>query len=137
MESGKKKRKKCKFCNIIERRFKLLYFDEDVVIFRDIKSASAKEHILVCPILHIPDISYLKPEHLNLLEKIEKIGREFLTKLYPKDNYLCGFHAPPLNSVDHLHLHYFVLPFSEKFYAEIKYGKQLTLFSTVYEKLKE
>ena len=59
-------------------------------------------------------------------------------KSYPNAEFRSGFHAPPKNSIDHLHLHYFVLPFKIEYYDKIRYGKkELTSTEEVLMKLKE
>ena len=49
-----------------------------------------------------------------------------------------GYHEPPINSVDHLHLHCLVLPISKPFYDRMLYGTQLSptsKFITKFEKI--
>lgn len=53
-------RSPCIFCNIVNKleQTDILYEDEDVCVFQDIKPAS-KFHILVIPKRHIPDVKCL------------------------------------------------------------------------------
>ena len=41
---------------------------------------------------------------------MRRIGSKLLTSLEPQRQHKFGFHVPPWNSVDHLHLHCFALP---------------------------
>ena len=49
-----------------------------------------------------------------------------------------GYHEPPMNSVDHLHLHCFVLPISTKYLNDVVYGYKLCstkkLIARIHEK---
>ena len=126
----------CMFCRMIKYKENLLYFNEEIFIFKDRNDFSAKEHILICPIVHIQDISYLLAEDFDLLKKMNEIGEKFLLDLYPDGVFRKGFHGPPINSIDHLHLHYFVLPFKINYYDKTKYGTQLTSLESVFEMLK-
>lgn len=99
----------CIFCKICNEDC-LIYFDEDVAVFKDIKQ-DAVDHFLVIPRLHIPDLNSLGELDLNLIAKMKKIGMELLEKNYPGQRYRIGFHHPPRNSIGHLHMHCIVLPF--------------------------
>ncbi len=48
-----------------------------------------------------------------------------------------GYHAAPLNSVNHLHLHCLVLPITQKFYDEVIYGENLTHTQALIDKLQD
>lgn len=54
---------KCIFCKIIDKTqsAEILFEDEDLIIFKDIKPA-AKNHVLVVPKLHIKDAKSLTVE---------------------------------------------------------------------------
>lgn len=43
-----------------------------------------------------------------------------------EEKYRFGFHVPPYNSVDHVHLHGFLLPFSQVKYDKFYYGWMMT-----------
>ena len=78
----------CEFCEIIfKKREILIYDDEKVAAFHDIDKASAKEHILVCPLQHVEDISTLNESHIALLEHMQSVGRKLLEKLAPDSEY--------------------------------------------------
>ncbi|KRX00315.1 HIT-like domain [Pseudocohnilembus persalinus] len=105
----KNQKHKCIFCQIIQEEQKLIELpqpytnDEEVIAFLDRSKATAKQHILVCP------------KKQALLEKEQ-----------PNCKKKFGYHMPPYNSVDHLHLHCFILPFGSKIIQCIKYGCALT-----------
>ena len=44
-------------------------------------------------------------------------------------DYRTGFHIPPFNSVNHLHLHCFGLPFKNRFIG-LKYAEQTPWYSS-------
>lgn len=50
--------------------------------------------------------------------------------------YRFGFHLPPYNSIDHTHLHCFVLPFSSFVKDKVIYGKLMSSVEEVIEKIK-
>uniref|UniRef100_A0A0D3DEG1 HIT domain-containing protein n=1 Tax=Brassica oleracea var. oleracea TaxID=109376 RepID=A0A0D3DEG1_BRAOL len=95
--------------------FQLVVKDEKVVAFQDIKPA-AQRHYLVIPVEHIPTVRDLqrRDEDYSLALTSSVLPRRF------------GFHQPPFNSVDHLHLHCFALSFLPRWKA-VKY-KSLDLF---------
>lgn len=43
---------------------------------------------------------------------MHEVGRSLLEQLRPGAPQEFGYHLPPFNSVDHLHLHCFALPFT-------------------------
>ena len=48
-----------------------------------------------------------------------------------------GFHAPPMNSINHLHMHGFVLPMKDKTKNLIVYGYMLTPPEKIIKKLQD
>ena len=46
----------------------------------------------------------------NAVEDMCRVGSKLLTSIEPQREHKFGFHVPPWNSVDHLHLHCFALP---------------------------
>ncbi|XP_017774970.1 PREDICTED: histidine triad nucleotide-binding protein 3-like [Nicrophorus vespilloides] len=94
----------CKICAKIEPA-DLLYEDDDMVIFKDIKPAS-KYHYLAVPKNHIKTAKDLKPEDSQLLLKLIETGKRVLVENGAEvDDLQMGFHWPPFNSISHLHLH--------------------------------
>ncbi|XP_032662615.1 histidine triad nucleotide-binding protein 3-like [Odontomachus brunneus] len=97
----------CIFCKIIqnEEPGEKIYEDEDVTCIKDINPAST-HHYLIIPNRHIRNAKELKPEDAELFNKIvatvdiisEKLGLDPVSTR-------TGFHWPPFNTVNHLHLH--------------------------------
>ncbi|KAI8891115.1 HIT-like protein [Backusella circina FSU 941] len=110
--------KPCIFCNIEENvgSRKVLETDE-LVAFHD-RSPSAKMHLLIVPKEHIRTVKDLDAPDVPLLEKMIDLGRKLLTEqgYNPDDSsqVRLGFHVPPFNSVNHLHMHVIGLPFKNK-----------------------
>ncbi len=48
-----------------------------------------------------------------------------------------GYHEPPINSVDHLHLHCLVLPIEKVYIDKMVYGSMLSPTSLVIQKIKD
>ncbi|XP_048002797.1 adenosine 5'-monophosphoramidase HINT3-like [Leguminivora glycinivorella] len=100
-------RSACIFCNIVNKleNTEILYEDEDVCVFRDIKPAS-RFHILTIPKRHIEDVKALTAADKDLVEKLLTIAKEMLSKnSLSEDEARFGYHWPPFRSVKHLHLH--------------------------------
>ncbi|KAL6530909.1 Bifunctional adenosine 5'-phosphosulfate phosphorylase/adenylylsulfatase hint4 [Orobanche gracilis] len=116
----------CIFCQIARSTSNtLLHQDDKFVAFQDI-NPSAFRHYLVIPVEHISTVKDLKrsPEDFSLGDNITmvlvrksfshmlNVGQSLLRRDAPHaKHYRFGFHQPPFNSVDHLHLHCFALPF--------------------------
>ncbi|KAJ1272028.1 hypothetical protein BS78_06G171700 [Paspalum vaginatum] len=116
----------CVFCDIARRAptstAALLYSDDKVVAFRDI-NPSALRHYLVIPIEHIPTVNSLQKtiEDHQLVSHMVKVGKDLLKQDAPNsEEHRFGFHQPPFNSVDHLHLHCLALPFMPS-WRQVKY----------------
>lgn len=115
----------CIFCQIARSSTTtvLLHSDEKVVAFQDI-NPSAFRHYLVIPIEHIPTVRNLqrRDEDFALVSHMLDVGQTLLRKDAPNSkHYRFGFHQPPFNSVDHLHLHCLALPFIPS-WKSIKYS---------------
>ena len=130
----------CKFCQIISENDKnvILYEDEHLVIFNDIKP-SAKHHLLVVPKTHITNANRLNKEHIILLNYMKENAIEFLTKeglIFSKeDEYYLGFHIPPFVMIHHLHLHVLVPPFKSKFGKHVMFGYMFRSLDTQIKQL--
>ncbi|KAK3273073.1 hypothetical protein CYMTET_18665 [Cymbomonas tetramitiformis] len=99
----------------------LLHNDDKLVAFKDIKPAATR-HYLVIPKMHVASVRTLnrsKEDHAMICEML-KLGKELLHRDAPGAETRFGFHVPPFNSVDHIHLHCFALPFSPA-WKESKY----------------
>ncbi|ONK73773.1 uncharacterized protein A4U43_C04F35220 [Asparagus officinalis] len=114
----------CSFCQIARSpaSTRVLYTDDRVVAFPDIKPAAFR-HYLVIPVEHMSTVKDLKKrdEDYDLVNHMLKVGQTLLLKDAPCSRlYRFGFHQPPFNSVNHLHLHCFALPFMPR-WKQLKY----------------
>ncbi|XP_028134848.2 adenosine 5'-monophosphoramidase HINT3 [Diabrotica virgifera virgifera] len=98
----------CIFCKIIagDAPADILFQNEELVVFRDIKPES-KHHFLVVPKKHILNVNSLQTNEDRLLvERMLEIGKKILAEHNGDlDDVRIGFHCPPFNSINHLHLH--------------------------------
>ncbi|WVZ86547.1 hypothetical protein U9M48_033306 [Paspalum notatum var. saurae] len=121
--------------------------DDKVVAFRDINPSALRSnssqllyeaghsledsrallesywHYLVIPIEHIPTVNSLRKtiDDHQLVSHMVKVGKDLLNQDAPNsEEHRFGFHQPPFNSVDHLHLHCLALPFVPS-WRQVKY----------------
>jgi len=97
----------CKICDDTSKEGldKLLYSDDNIVVFRDIYPA-AKHHFLVVPREHIPNPKCLTKDQKPFVEQMISIARQTMEKEgADMSDIRLGFHWPPFHSVKHLHLH--------------------------------
>ena|SRR5437868_15319964 len=98
----------CIFCKIIEGSIPsdLIYQDEKVVVFRDIRP-KAKTHLLIVPKIHIKSLLEIQDEHRDLLSDLmltlPKIAKE--VGLRGGFRTVINTGAEGGQEVDHLHLH--------------------------------
>eukprot|EP00804_Cyclotella_cryptica_P023476 CCRYP_012131-RA/>CCRYP_012131-RA protein AED:0.42 eAED:0.42 QI:0/-1/0/1/-1/1/1/0/184 len=98
------------FGKILKGELPCQTYDESahLLAFRD-KTPRANFHALVIPKRYIPNIHALTPRDIELLQEMGRMGRNLLRRYEPdalaRNDYICCFHIPPFNSVDHLHLH--------------------------------
>ncbi|MCO5549087.1 hypothetical protein L7F22_002553 [Adiantum nelumboides] len=93
--------------------------DEKIVAFQDI-NPSAFRHYLVIPKEHIPTIKQLckGEQHYMLVQHMMQTGETLMRRDAPAAvEYRFGFHRPPFNSINHLHLHCMALPFQSRWRA--------------------
>ncbi|KAK8471902.1 hypothetical protein PHAVU_002G062701 [Phaseolus vulgaris] len=127
----------CVFCAIATKSTShnaLLHSDDKVVAFQDI-NPSAFRHYLVIPVAHIPTVKDLqrRTDDHSLVNHMLEVGKTLLLRDAPQSQQyrsnsiiqyqltnLFGFHQPPLNSVNHLHLHCLALPYTPR-WRSIKY----------------
>ncbi|XP_034839005.1 adenosine 5'-monophosphoramidase HINT3-like [Maniola hyperantus] len=106
-ETPRTEKSTCIFCNIANKleNTEILFEDDDVCVFRDIKPAS-DYHVLIIPKRHIEDAKSLTSADKGLVEKLLTTAKELLSKnnLSVEDARF-GYHWPPFRSVKHLHLH--------------------------------
>eukprot|EP00242_Pyramimonas_sp_CCMP2087_P012097 CAMPEP_0198212166 /NCGR_PEP_ID=MMETSP1445-20131203/25559_1 /TAXON_ID=36898 /ORGANISM="Pyramimonas sp., Strain CCMP2087" /LENGTH=174 /DNA_ID=CAMNT_0043886555 /DNA_START=183 /DNA_END=703 /DNA_ORIENTATION=- len=110
----------------------VLHKNDRMVAFHD-RSPAADVHILVCSVAHIESAKDLKrgEEDFKLVSDMLDLGKTLIAELAPQDETQYGFHLPPFNSVDHLHLHCFALPFRPAWKAW-KYKQLPTPLGTTY-----
>jgi diadenosine tetraphosphate (Ap4A) HIT family hydrolase len=98
--------------------------DDELVVFEDWKPA-ARRHYLVCPRAHILSARSLGAADAAMARRMLEAGRAALEADFPDERdrpaFRFGFHLPPFNSVDHLHMHAFALPFEPE-WKERKYS---------------
>ncbi|KAJ7266553.1 HIT-like protein [Mycena rebaudengoi] len=102
----------CAFCQVTQSEgFNIVYEDETFVAFQDHKPA-AVHHIQVIPKRHIKSVKSLQKQDLDLVINMKNIGDKLLDDLHVASSMrVMGFHIPPFNSVNHLHLHVHGLPY--------------------------
>jgi len=113
----------CVFCAIVEGREKaaVVFEDDTLIAFRDIHP-DAEIHIQLIPKQHIANINALGEEHRELIYKMEATAQEILkealgpTREAQMKKTKLGFHVPPYNSVNHLHMHLLAGRFAVKSY---------------------
>ena len=108
--------KNCPFCKIKETdKNRILYEDELIIIFKD-RSPVADIHLQCIPKVHIKNKNYLTKNELNLLNHMYTKSKEFLELNYKNNlinnNPILGFHKPPFYSVNHLHMHCIIPPYT-------------------------
>ncbi|GAB6029935.1 hypothetical protein CHUAL_005630 [Chamberlinius hualienensis] len=124
----------CIFCKIasgLDPKTKLLYQDENFVVFNDIRP-STKHHYLVVPKVHIPNINSLKEDQDELVEDLVQIGTKVLQEQGGDlDDVSLGFHRPPFTSISHLHLHVMSPTSSMGFISRLIFKPDSYWFTTV------
>jgi len=98
----------CIFCKIAakEQGTPIIYEDEKISVFSDRRPA-AKHHYLVIPKEHYGNPKTLTEDHVPLVERLHEVGKSVIGdsgEANPED-VLYGYHWPPFNSIQHLHLH--------------------------------
>ena len=104
----------CVFCRILNREpdtngrlTAILFEDELVVAFRDIRPAT-NHHYLVIPKNHVTNPKSLTVDDRDLVLHLHRVGNQLLDErgaaLEPNTRLL-GYQWPPFNSVPQLHLH--------------------------------
>ena len=101
--------KDCIFCKIIDKELPadILYEDNNVIVFKDIKP-KAPLHILIVPKKHIPSINHLELEDKELIGEIFLVAQKMAKKQgVAETGYRLVFDTGKNagQTVDHLHLH--------------------------------
>ena len=127
---------KCIFCNWETQD--VVFTDEKTVVFND-KYPMAKIHILVIPKEHIDNINSLNEDHLELLNQMKTKALNHIKKINPEINeneISFGFHTPPFNSINHLHMHCIVPPFKNYYYYFVNTYLMMTKLDTLIDDIK-
>jgi len=94
-------KKACIFCNLPKEQ--ILYENDRLCIVKD-KFPDAKHHYLVIPKAHYGTINTLGKRDKELVEEMINVGKNFMAKIH-SNVPLLGFHVPPYNTIEHLHMH--------------------------------
>lgn len=101
-----------------------VFADDELVVFKDWRPA-ARRHYLVCPRVHVSSARALTPRDAGLARRMLQAGKNAIAADVPPSGAAVetrfGYHLPPFNSVDHLHMHAFALPFEPE-WKERKYS---------------
>ncbi|KAF8604496.1 HIT-like protein [Ceratobasidium sp. AG-I] len=111
--------KSCSFCGASqERGFAVVFENDELVVFRD-RSPAAQHHLLVITRSHVESVKTLTKADIPMCDEQRHV---ILSCCCAQTNppLRFGFHIPPFNSVDHIHLHVQGLPYLNT-YREKKY----------------
>ena len=101
-------KKDCIFCQIIERKrpAEIVYEDEDLVVFRDIRP-SAPVHMLIVPRIHIETLNSLDEASAGIAAKLVLAAKNVAELYKIQSGYRlvvnCGRDAGQV--IFHLHMH--------------------------------
>lgn len=114
------------------------YEDEKYFVITDINQAASVKHLLVVTKEHIENA--LRVKEAATIREMRQIGEKVLNEMCDKlkienRQFRFGFHLPPFNSIDHLHLHCFIEPIDSFKYNRIFYGYFLNSVDAVLLKL--
>nr|GMC80719.1 bifunctional adenosine 5'-phosphosulfate phosphorylase/adenylylsulfatase HINT4 [Ipomoea batatas] len=93
----------------------LNHFHSDYLLISHIGIGNYDRHYLVISKEHIPTVKDLqkRQDDYTLVSHMLDVGKSLLRRDAPQSKqYRFGFHQPPLNSVNHLHLHCLALPYT-------------------------
>ena len=130
------KQSNCIFCNWETQD--VIFTDEKTVVFND-KYQMAKIHLLVIPKEHIDNINSLNESHLELLDQMKTNALNYIKKTNPDINeneIIFGFHTPPFNSINHLHMHCILPPFKNYYYYFVNTYLMMTKLDTLIDDIK-
>ncbi len=102
----------CVFCAYAGSK-ELLYEDDEIMAFRD-KFPKARTHYLVVPKRHLNTVDRLPPNELELVKRMHAVARQLVEDLPGRKIF--GYHSHRTISVDHLHLHAMIPPFTRWFW---------------------
>ena len=99
----------------------------------------AKIHLLVIPKEHIDNINSLNENHLELLNQMKTNALNYIKKANPEINeneIIFGFHSPPFNSINHLHMHCILPPFKNYYYYFVNTYLMMIKLDTLIDDIK-
>jgi len=99
----------CLFCKIInkEQKADIVYQDKQIFAFKDIQPI-APVHILIIPVKHIPAITEIKKNNIELLGRMIFVAKKIADDLkLSEKGYKLLFRVKEYGGqeIDHLHLH--------------------------------
>jgi histidine triad (HIT) family protein len=98
----------CTFCQIIERKkpAEIVYEDEDLVVFRDIRP-SAPVHLLIVPRIHVDTLNSLDEGSAHIVSRMVLTAKNIAELYKIQSGYRlvinCGREAGQV--IFHLHMH--------------------------------
>ncbi|EIW83688.1 HIT-like protein [Coniophora puteana RWD-64-598 SS2] len=116
-----RKSTRCIFCNVSrDNGFDVVYEDAEFIAFRDYNPSSL-HHLQVIPRDHIDSVKSLSRSDIERVRRMAKVGNSILDEWnVPALDRRLGFHIPPFNTVNHLHLHVQALPYKSRL-RQMKY----------------
>ncbi|KIY43868.1 HIT-like protein [Fistulina hepatica ATCC 64428] len=115
----------CVFCDVsVEKGFRVIWQNDTLIAFYD-RNAASQFHILVIPKRHVASIKSLRKGDIPLGRSWSYDTRYLVRKVLMQHLIRpMGFHIPPFNSVQHLHLHVQSTPYNSSF-RQLKYRMSL------------
>ena len=107
----------CVFCNIKNIALNGILYEDDKIIIFNYKSPAATVHLQCIPKRHIKNKNYLTKNDLSLLNHMYNTARDYLILNYKEllinNQPIFGFHKPPFYTVNHLHMHCIIPPYTK------------------------
>lgn len=110
----------------------LLYQNDTLVAFKDIRPVN-EHHYLIVPKKHVGNPKSLTAEHLDLIKEMKNSALVVLEQQgvsAAEEDCLFGYHWPPFNTIQHLHLHAIGNRTSMSFMARMIYKSNSLWFVT-------
>ncbi len=113
----------CLFCRITRKdphEPATIVLENDVfVAFKNIYPVSS-HHLLISPKVHIQNVKALTPADTTMIGDMLEFAKIALAEDGATGHYC--FHIPPMNSIDHLHLHAIGKPEEMSYVSQLKYS---------------
>ncbi|XP_042947871.1 bifunctional adenosine 5'-phosphosulfate phosphorylase/adenylylsulfatase HINT4-like isoform X1 [Carya illinoinensis] len=91
-------------------------------------------YYLVIPVEHIPTVKDLqwRTEDYSLVSHMLEVKQMPLCRDAPQSTwYRFGFHQPPLNSINHVHLHCLALPYTPRLQKYLSFLTSLNRWKSI------